>query len=1154
MKNLLISIAILLSTNLSANVVNMAPIINYLLSDSANTELVGIAKIKAYSIDQTQATPTVSDYADTGVSGVNAENLSAMNALVAVRTEQEVDTQEELQALLDSLTAVNTPPLVNAGLDQNVVENENVLLSATASDSDGTVVSYEWKEGAMTLSTESLFLKSDFTLGTHTLTITVTDDDGATATDTVIVTVGVANILPIAHAGNYQTVLVGTSVTLTSSSTDSDGTIVGYEWKEGSTVLSTNASFSKSDFSEGSHTISLTVTDDDGGTNTDTVVITVVSNLAPIAVGYTTGDYKSFISGENVTFESEGSTDYDGSIVSYSWETVTIINDVYSDRRVLSTNPTFTKADFPLGFNLIYLTVTDNDGASAEREVYIWITERVVSEDSSIKCLDKTPGDNFVYNGTAVYTVVDTNTLYQMADDSRNGINRDFVHVCTSHVTTMSGLFEGNYDFNQDIGNWDTSNVTDMDYMFFGARNFNQYIGNWDTSSVIFMNNMFENALVFDQYIGDWDVSSVTNMRRMFYNAFEFNQYLGEWDISKVTTMYEIFVGTHYSHNIADWDTLNPGTVVNRIPYVTVGADINVTEGTTITFYSAAWDVDGTIASYQWKNGVDTLSTESTFSKSDLPVGTHLITLIVTDNKGASSAQAFLTVTVREKRTIHTERDFVTVYYGKPRSLRIVAKDETGKNVAFTVETEGECASTYIDPDDSSRIIIGATGVSVDCNDTITVSSNTFHDANISVKILQKRVMDIGRGLTIAYTDRYVHKGDSIADDDARFFHPITPIESGWYPLGSYIHPLNSDIKNYPMVMIKDYYNEGLLREPDGYTLVWKGTNIDLSTFETTFVSVWLPICSGDFRVMGAVVGTNHDAPSLDAVRCVYKDFAVPGKVGDAVYSDTGSLAATELTVWEINPDNASTDNDQYLAVGSQIACNTRSSNSCEPSAINLLRIPTPLFEKGKNRVPTGLTGPEGYNESDPFPKYISSIRVPFTNIPRLKEDHTNVSFNVYESPFYLIERTDKYVSRTHSLNKSSEDTVGHFTFQKSFDETNSTTQTEESGFSVTAEAGVSFGAFSASISATMSTKLGWDTSNSVSYGTITGETHDYTAVPNGYTEVLQEVTAVSVLDADRTLVPGMTNIGGTTGVEIISFVCTSDECVDELEVILNRD
>ncbi|MDF1682879.1 MAG: BspA family leucine-rich repeat surface protein [Patescibacteria group bacterium] len=38
--------------------------------------------------------------------------------------------------------------------------------------------------------------------------------------------------------------------------------------------------------------------------------------------------------------------------------------------------------------------------------------------------------------------------------------------LCTSQVTSMSTLFNGNADFNEDISDWDVSGVTSMSNMF----------------------------------------------------------------------------------------------------------------------------------------------------------------------------------------------------------------------------------------------------------------------------------------------------------------------------------------------------------------------------------------------------------------------------------------------------------------------------------------------------------------------------------------------------------------------------------------------------------------------------------------------------------------------------------------------------------------
>lgn len=85
---------------------------------------------------------------------------------------------------------------------------------------------------------------------------------------------------PVANAGPDQTVSdVDESgfetVTLDgSASYDPDGTIMAYEWNEGTTSLGTAASITFN-FAVGVHIVTLTVTDDDGLTDTDDIIITV---------------------------------------------------------------------------------------------------------------------------------------------------------------------------------------------------------------------------------------------------------------------------------------------------------------------------------------------------------------------------------------------------------------------------------------------------------------------------------------------------------------------------------------------------------------------------------------------------------------------------------------------------------------------------------------------------------------------------------------------------------------------------------------------------------------------------------------------------------------------------------------------------------------
>jgi len=106
-----------------------------------------------------------------------------------------------------------------------------------------------------------------------------------------------SNRPPVANAGPDQTVIDGDNdgkeqVTLDGSgSTDPDGTIVSYVWREGGLQIATGVKPTVT-LSTGTHSITLTVTDDGGLTATDTVIVTITvspSNVYTITATATPG-------------------------------------------------------------------------------------------------------------------------------------------------------------------------------------------------------------------------------------------------------------------------------------------------------------------------------------------------------------------------------------------------------------------------------------------------------------------------------------------------------------------------------------------------------------------------------------------------------------------------------------------------------------------------------------------------------------------------------------------------------------------------------------------------------------------------------------------------------------------------------------------------
>ena len=88
----------------------------------------------------------------------------------------------------------------------------------------------------------------------------------------------------------------------------------------------------------------------------------------------------------------------------------------------------------------------------------------------------------------------------------------------------------------------------------------------------------------------------------------------------------------------------------NKTPKVNAGADTTAILNQSITIIGTATDEDGTISSYEWKKGSDTLGTEASLTYTPTKVGTDSLTLVATDDDGDSSSDE-VKVTVKEENS-----------------------------------------------------------------------------------------------------------------------------------------------------------------------------------------------------------------------------------------------------------------------------------------------------------------------------------------------------------------------------------------------------------------------------------------------------------------------------------------------------------------------
>ena len=201
-----------------------------------------------------------------------------------------------IQSSYEYLNTQPGTPIANAGNNQSVAFSTTVNLSGSATDSDGTIVSYAWTQiygTKLTLTAADTANASfdssgvDFAGEVLTFALTVTDNDGVTARDNVIITVAANPDRLIANAGIDQSdIEIDATVTLTASTTGGTGSISNYAWQQisGATVSITGANSAVASFVAPRVTatgttidivLQLTVTDSNNATATDTITITV---------------------------------------------------------------------------------------------------------------------------------------------------------------------------------------------------------------------------------------------------------------------------------------------------------------------------------------------------------------------------------------------------------------------------------------------------------------------------------------------------------------------------------------------------------------------------------------------------------------------------------------------------------------------------------------------------------------------------------------------------------------------------------------------------------------------------------------------------------------------------------------------------------------
>lgn len=539
--------------------------------------------------------------------------------------------------------APNQPPVASAGADQTItLPTSSVSLSGSGTDADGTIAGYAWTQISGTTATitspssASTTITGLSTVGTRVFRLTVTDNSGGIGFDDISINVNpAANTSPTANAGIDQTIQLPTStVTLSGSGNDPDGTIVSYAWTlvSGAAAIISSPSTASTGITNlvtpGVRVFVLTVTDNLGATATDSITITVnaAANVLPSANAG--ADQNVTLPATTATLTGSGA-DADGTIAGYAWTQVSGTSASITSASSATTGLTGLSS---AGIRVFRLTVTDNSGGTATDDVTVTVidasatpyggTPRTIPGRLEAEEFDNGGQGVAYFDGTAnnigngnfrTTESVDIGTCTDVGGGYNIGWTTDTEYVKFSVNVTTTAL----YTFTARVATLNTGKS--IQFQVDGATAGTLTVpntGGWTTWQTATLNNI--------------SLTSGDHIFRFLFNTGDAANDASGFDVN--------------------W--FNFALVVNQSPTANAGSNQTITLPTTTTTLTGSGnDPDGTIASYAWTQISGTSATIVSTSSSTTNItglstaGVRVFRLTVTDNSGATGISD-ITITV----------------------------------------------------------------------------------------------------------------------------------------------------------------------------------------------------------------------------------------------------------------------------------------------------------------------------------------------------------------------------------------------------------------------------------------------------------------------------------------------------------------------------
>ncbi len=542
-----------------------------------------------------------------------------------VDPDDDVAEDDETNNVATRTITVNAPPsAVATASASTVMSYERLTFDGTGStDPEGSISCYLWYlgDGAILSGANVSHSYNDGSPSpgrSYNVTLVVTDPDGGT--DEATLTVWVLNRRPLAVAVG-RTINTMTPFTMSGeSSLDVDGHIARWTWELHNGTVRTGATVTLSYDDDGSYGVKLTVTDDDGVSDSTTVTI-VVLNQAPVA------DFKAnrtiVAKGEPIGLDASASRDVDGTITNYTW----IFGDSATDDGVTVVHTYASNGTY----NLTLVTI-DDDGALSYK------SRNIIVGNSAPVAIARA-------NLTTVLTFEDVELNATSSYDPDSNLATygwDFGDGASAEGPVASHNWSDDGSYTVTLVVTDTAGVA-------GSA----------TTTVAVLNR--PPIAVFE------DLEALTNGTVTFFGTLcgDPDGYIAEWrwdcgggrvyTTADATTSWDRPGTYEVTLTVKDDDGATASalfnvTVKNRAPRaVATASPSEVTRSSPVSFNgSQSSDADGSVVNWSWAFGDGARAYGVTVEHTYVSYGTYLVILTVSDDGGAVDSTSVL-VTVRNQ-------------------------------------------------------------------------------------------------------------------------------------------------------------------------------------------------------------------------------------------------------------------------------------------------------------------------------------------------------------------------------------------------------------------------------------------------------------------------------------------------------------------------